>query len=68
MFLSYSESQFNSAFAEAFNLVRKSKGIRPLDARSDARLHELACTTDGDAMKLADKISGDNSRGCIHLF
>ena len=32
----YSESQFNSAFAEEFNLVRKSKGIRPLDARDDA--------------------------------
>ena len=25
----YSESQFKSAFAEAFNLARKSKGIRP---------------------------------------
>lgn len=57
----YSESQFNAAFAEEFNLVRKSKGIRPLDARADARLHELACTTDGDAMKLADKVSGNNA-------
>jgi uncharacterized protein YkwD len=54
----YSESQFNAAFAEEFNLVRKSKGIRPLDARADARLHELACTTDGDALKLADKLAG----------
>jgi uncharacterized protein YkwD len=39
----YSESQFNSAFAEAFNLARKSKGIRPLQAREDAALHQLAC-------------------------
>ena len=54
----YSESQFNAAFAEEFNLVRKSKGIRPLDERSDARLHELACTTDGDAVKLANELSG----------
>ncbi len=54
----YSESQFKSAFAEAFNLARKSKGIRPLQAREDAALHELACTTDGDALKLADKLAG----------
>jgi uncharacterized protein YkwD len=54
----YSESQFNSAFAEAFNLARKSKGIRPLQARDDTTLHELACTTDGNAVKLSDKLSG----------
>lgn len=54
----YSEAQFNSAFAEEFNLVRKSKGIRPLQARQDAALHELACTTDGDSFKLADKLTG----------
>ena len=54
----YSESQFNSAFAEAFNLARKSKGIRPIQAREDMALHQLACTTDGDAVKLADKVAG----------
>ena len=54
----YSESQFNSAFAEAFNLARKSKGIRPLQARQDPTLHQLACTTDGNAVKLADELSG----------
>jgi len=54
----YSESQFNSAFAEAFNLARKNKGIRPLQAREDAVLHEMACTTDGNAVKLADKLAG----------
>jgi cysteine-rich secretory family protein len=54
----YSESQFKSAFAEAFNLARKNKGMRPLDAREDADLHTLACTTDGNAMKLSDKLSG----------
>ena len=32
---SYSESQFKSAFAEAFNLARKGKGLRPLGARED---------------------------------
>jgi uncharacterized protein YkwD len=54
----YSESQFKSAFAEAFNLARKSKGIRPLEASDDTELHLLACTTDGNAMKLSDKLSG----------
>jgi len=57
----YSESQFSFAFAEAFNLARKSKGIRALETRHDALLHELACTTDGDAIKLADKLSGVNA-------
>lgn len=54
----YSETQFKSAFAEAFNLARKSRGIRPLDAREKADLHELACTTDGNVNKLADKFTG----------
>ncbi|HEY2171499.1 MAG TPA: CAP domain-containing protein [Candidatus Angelobacter sp.] len=54
----YTESQFNSAFAEAFNLARKSKGIRPLQAREDAVLHELACSTDGNAIKLANNLTG----------
>jgi len=54
----YSEPQFHLAFAEAFNLARKSRGIRPIYAREDAALHQLACTTDGDANKLADKLSG----------
>lgn len=54
----YSESQFNAAFAEAFNLARKARGIRPIYAREDAALHHLACTTDGDAVKLADELSG----------
>jgi hypothetical protein len=54
----YSELQFSSAFAEEFNLVRKGKGVRPLDARSDGELRELACTTDGDVIKLADRLSG----------
>jgi Cysteine-rich secretory protein family len=54
----YSEIQFSSAFAEALNLVRKGKGIRPLDVRSDAHLRELACTTGGNAVQLAERLSG----------
>jgi hypothetical protein len=54
----YSEAQFNSAFAKAFNLARKSRGIRPLDAREKADLHALACTTDGNVNKLAGELSG----------
>jgi len=53
----YTESQFSSAFAEALNLARKGKAIRELQARPDAELRELACATDGDAMKLAGKLS-----------
>ena len=30
----------------------------PLQARDDADLHLLACTTDGDAVKLSGKLSG----------
>jgi len=54
----YSESQFSAAFVEAFNLARKSKGIRPLQTREDAALHELACSTDGNAGKLANNLTG----------
>lgn len=54
----YSESQFNSAFAEAFNLARKARGIRPIQAREDMALHQLACTTDGNAVKLANNFTG----------
>jgi hypothetical protein len=57
----YSESQFSSAFVESFNLTRKGKGIRQLEARPDAQLRELACSTDGDAIKLADNLSGVKS-------
>jgi len=57
----YTESQFNSAFAEAFNLARKSKGLRPIYVREDAVLHQLACTTDGDAVKLAGQLSGNSA-------
>ncbi len=55
---SYSESQFKSAFAEAFNLARKGKGLRPLGAREDPGLHDLACVTDGNAAKLSDQLYG----------
>lgn len=54
----YSESQFSAAFAEAFNLARKARGIRPIYARADAALHELACSTDGNASKLANNLTG----------
>ena len=54
----YSEAQFSAAFSEAFNLARKAKGIRDLDARPDAHLRELACITQGDAGKVANTVSG----------
>lgn len=54
---SYSESQFNAAFVEALNLARKARGIRPIYAREDAALHALACSTDGNAGKLANNLT-----------
>lgn len=57
----YSEATFSAAFAETFNLARKAKGIRELDARPDASLRELACSTDGEAAKLSGKIPGARS-------
>lgn len=50
----YSEALFASAFAESFNLARKR---RRADIRPDALLHELACATDGDAAKLAGRVT-----------
>jgi cysteine-rich secretory family protein len=54
----YSEADFNLAFAEGLNLVRKEKGMREIDARPDPYLHQLACSTDGEAGKLAAGVSG----------
>lgn len=50
----YSEALFSAAFAESFNLARKG---RQAEIRPDALLHELACTTDGDAAKLAGRVA-----------
>jgi hypothetical protein len=57
----YSEAQFSAAMAEAFNLARTSKGIREIDVRPDPYLRGLACSTDGNAGRLSDKISGARS-------
>ena len=50
----YSEALFASAFAESFNLAKKR---RRAEIRPDALLHELACSTDGDAAKLAGRVA-----------
>jgi hypothetical protein len=57
----YSEAQFGAALTEAFNLARKTKGTRDLDARLDPFLRDLACSTDGDALKLSDKVTDARS-------
>lgn len=54
----YSEEQFDLAFAEAFVLARKSGGIGPLELRPNASLHDLACSTNGNAARVANKVSG----------
>lgn len=50
----YSEALFASAFAESFSLARKG---RKAEIHPNALLHELACTTDGDAAKLAGRVT-----------
>jgi hypothetical protein len=54
----YSEPEFSTAFAEAFNQARKSRGFREITVQPDPSLHDLACSTDGDALKLANSVSG----------
>jgi hypothetical protein len=54
----YSEDQFSAAFADAFTFASKSKRGKSLDPRPDTLLHQLACTTDGSATKLAEKFTG----------
>lgn len=53
----YTEADFDSAFAEGFNLARRAKGMREIEARPDPYLRELACATDGDALKLSGNFS-----------
>ena len=57
----YSEVQFAQAFADAFNAARRAKGARHPEAHADPALHEAACSTNGDAKRLADKVSGASS-------
>ena len=54
----YSEAEFSAAFAEGFNETRKFRGVREIEARPDPFLHDLACSTDGDANKLAGSVHG----------
>jgi uncharacterized protein YkwD len=54
----YSEAQFSEAFAETVNLELKAKRLRRIDVRTDPLLHEMACTTNGDAGKVADGVTG----------
>ena len=53
----YTEADFDAAFAEGFNLARKARGMREIEARPDPYLRELACATDGDALKLSGNFS-----------
>ncbi len=54
----YSEPEFSTAFAEGFNQARKSRGFREIVVQPDASLHDLACSTDGDALKLSGRVNG----------
>jgi len=49
----YSEEQFGAALAETVHAARKS-----LEARADSYLHDLACSTDGNAANLSARVTG----------
>jgi hypothetical protein len=51
----YSEALFASALAESLSLAGNA---RKADIHQDALLHELACTTDGEASKLTGQFDG----------
>jgi hypothetical protein len=53
----YSEEQFSAALLAAFVSARKSEG-RAVAAQTDSYLHDLACSTEGDAASLAGRVSG----------
>ncbi|HET9365407.1 MAG TPA: CAP domain-containing protein [Candidatus Angelobacter sp.] len=54
----YSEAEFGAALAERLQLPRKDTGVWKVNAKPDPLMHDLACSTDGDAAKLSDGVSG----------
>jgi hypothetical protein len=54
----YSEAQFSAALTQRLALPRKSRGAWKIDARPDPLLRDLACATNGDAVKLSDSLKG----------
>jgi uncharacterized protein YkwD len=60
----YTEEQFGAAFAEELNRSRRSHGFSQMQARNDATLHHLACSTDGNAANLI----GNVDAGYIVVF
>jgi uncharacterized protein YkwD len=57
----YTEEQFAQAFAETFNDARKTHGMKKLTAQTDSLLHDLACTTQGDANGVAAQVPSAQS-------
>lgn len=54
----YSEAEFGAALAERLQLPRKATGVWEVNAKPDPLMHNLACSTDGDAAKLSNGVSG----------
>ena len=52
----YSEDQFSAAMVERLNLPKKSTGDWPVAAKPDPMMHDLACSTDGNAGQLSDLV------------
>ncbi|HZU29686.1 MAG TPA: CAP domain-containing protein [Candidatus Angelobacter sp.] len=57
----YTEEQFAAAFVETFNDARKTHGMRRINIQSDSLLHDLACSTQGDANVIAAEVPNAHS-------
>ena len=53
-----STNQFDRQIIAAFNQLRSQKGLPPMNARSDARLQKVACTSNLNAQKILDGTPG----------
>ena len=52
----YSENQFSAAMVERLNISPKTTGVWRVAAKPDPLMHDLACSTDGNAGKLSDMV------------
>jgi uncharacterized protein YkwD len=53
-----SNDQFDRRLIAAFNQLRSQEGLEPMNVRSDARLHKVACAADLNAQKILDGTPG----------
>ncbi|HET9182647.1 MAG TPA: CAP domain-containing protein [Candidatus Angelobacter sp.] len=55
---SYTSQQFSAELVAAFNRLRRSKGLPPMAAQADQRLHDAACTARLDPKSVLRHLPG----------